>query len=535
MQVVNGSMSQSLTLSYYLSAKKEGTFTIGAASIMAGGNTLQSNPIVIEVGKGNTGQPGQAQNPSAKPNGQQSNSQNLFVRTSVSKSKVFAGEQFYIIHKVYTRLNLKGFQDVKFPSYNGFWSQEVPRTAQYEVTQENIDGITYSVVEIRKAFLFAQRSGKIEIEPVDIQCIVREKTGKRNDPFEQFFGNDPFFGTSFKDVVYDIKSNSVAIDAMPLPEAGKPADFPGAVGNFSVNTIIDKEQVKTNDGINMKITISGKGNLKLIDAPKINFPDEFESYDPKTSENISVTANGVTGSKTFEYLLIPRHEGIYKIKPADFGYFDADKKKYISLPSKEFNITVEKGEGSSSSSLLTPNTVKEDVKLLNNDIRYIKTGKIEFKKKEDYFFGSPLFIAGYAVSPLLFLAFLLLRREHIKRNSNLVLVKKRTANKMARRQLAQAEKSMKENNKEAFFVNVLSALYNYAGNKMNIPVADLSKEKIMEAFQQKNVSQSSIEEYIKLMDECEFARYAPGMQSGNLYDVYNMAENSITKIEDEIS
>lgn len=538
MQIVNGSMSQSITLSYYLAAKKEGTFTIGPASITSGSNTLQSNAVVIEVSKAGTppAQSQQPNNPSAKGGAQQAGGQNLFSRTTASKSKAFTGEQILITHKVYTRMNLKGFQDIKFPSYNGFWTQEVGRTTQYDVTQENIDGVQYSVVEIRKAFLFPQRSGKIEIEPAEIQCVVREKATKRNDPFEQFFGNDPFFGfNSYKDVVYSVKSNALSIEVSPLPESGKPADFSGAVGNFSVNAVIDKDVVKTNDGINFKLSISGKGNLKLIDAPKINFPDEFESYDPKTGENINVTPSGVTGHKTFEYLLIPRHEGIYKIQAGDFVYFDTEKKTYVSLPSKEFTITVEKGEGGSANTPVISSVVKEDVKLVSNDIRYIKTENIELEKKGEYFFGSPAFIAGYALSPLLFLAFLFVRREHIKRNSNVVLVKKRTANKIAQRQLAQAEKSMKANDKENFFVNVLSALYSYAGNKMNIPVAEMSKDKAIGSFRSKNVSEASVSEYVKLLDECEFARYAPGLQSGNLQDVYSRAENIITKIEDEIA
>jgi hypothetical protein len=341
--------------------------------------------------------------------------------------------------------------------------------------------------------------------------------------------------SSYKDVPYTIRSNAISIEVVPLPESGKPADFPGAVGNFSVNAVIDKDNVKTNDGINLRITISGKGNLKLIDAPKINFPDEFETYDPKTSENISVGDNGVTGSKTFEYLLIPRREGIYKIKPIDFNYFDPDKRSYVSLPSKEFTITVEKGTGNGSSTPIVSSVAKEDVKLVGNDIRYIKTGVTDLKKKDEYFFGSPLFIAGYTISPLLFLAFMFLRREHIRRNSDLTLVKKRTASKMAKKQLAQAEKSMQGDDKATFFVNVLSALYSYAGNKMNIPGAEMSKEKVITSFRDKKVSEDSILEFTKLIDECEFARYAPGLQSGNLQDVYDRAANSITKIENEIA
>ena len=543
MSIVNGSMSQSITLSYYLAAKKEGTFTIGAASINVGGNTIQSNTLTIEVSKGNP-QQGQQQQQSQQggnqnqQTAQQANAENLFARTSVNKTKVYAGEQITITHKVYTRMNLKGFQDVKFPSYNGFWSQEVPHNAQYEVSQENVDGVNYSVVEIKKAYLFPQRSGKIEIEPLEIQCVVREKTGKRSDPFEQFFGHDPFFGgfDAYKDVLYNVKSNAVTIDVMPLPEANKPTDFPGAVGNFSMSASIDKDKVKANEGINLKITISGKGNLKLIDAPKMNFPDEFETYDPKTNENISVAQGGVTGSKTFEYLIIPRHEGIYKIQPNNFHYFDVEKKNYVSLPAKEFTVTVEKGAGGTATNIpMISNTAKEDVKMIGSDIRYIKTENINLEKSNEYFYGSPGFIAGFSVPPLLFLAFLFLRREHIRRNSDLIAVRKRRASGIAKKFLVLAEKSLKGNDKENFFVNVLSALYNYVGNKMNIPTSEQSKEKVIEMLNAKNASEETIRELVMLIDECEFARYAPGLQSGNLQDVYSRAENIINKIEDSIA
>lgn len=537
MQIINGSMSQSITLSYYLAAKKEGTFIIGSASITVGNNTLQSNAITIEVVKGGNTQQTQTQSQGGtqdKTSGKAS-SENLFAKTSVSKSKVYAGEQIVITHKVYTRMNLKGFQDVKFPSYNGFWAQEMGRNTQYEVTTENVDGVPYNVVEIKKAFLFAQRNGKIEIEPLEVKCVVREKSGKRNDPFEQFFGHDPFFGfDSYKDVLYTVKSNAIIIEVLPLPETGKPADFPGAVGNFSMNATIDKDKVKANEGVNLKITISGKGNLKLIDPPKMNFPDEIESYDPKINENISVNGSGVTGSKTFEYLLIPRHEGVYTIPLWNFNYFDAEKKMYVALLSKEFTITVEKGASGSANNPVISSVAKENVKMIGSDIRYIKTGNINLEKRGEYFFSSPIFTAGFAVPPLIFLAFLFLRREHIRRNSDLILVKKRNASRVAKKQLAHAEKFMKNNDTENFFINILSALYNYTEHKMNISTAEHSKEKVIQELKEKNVSEETINELVKLLDECEFARYAPASQSGNLEDVYSRAENIITKIEDVV-
>ncbi len=537
-QIINGSMSQIIKLTYYISAKKEGILTIGPATIISGSSTLQSKSITIEATKDNQNTQNQGgQNKGDSKSGKSGTSENIFARTSVSSSKVYTGEQFTITHKVYTRLNLKGFQDIKFPSYNGFWSQDEARKTQYQITNENINGVSYNVVEIKKAFLFAQRSGKIEIEPITIPCIVQEKSGKQNnDPFAQFFGNDAFFGfDSYKNVVYSIKSNSIIVDVLPLPEENKPMGFSGAVGNFSMSTSIDKENAKTNDGINLKINITGRGNLKLIEPPKIEFPDEFESYDPKINENITTGPNGTSGSKSFEYLLIPRHEGNYKIGNWSFTYFDTEKKKYISLPSKEFSLSIEKGINTSNSTPLMSSSVKEDVKILANDIRYINTNPIIFSKKENYFFGSFVFIAGYIIPLLLCLAFILLRKIYLTKNSDTSMIKKRTAGRIAKKQLVQAEKSIAENKKEDFFINVLSALYNYAGNKMSIATSDLSKEKVTEFLKAKNTNEEIIKELVTLIDECEFARYAPGLQSDNLQTVYNRAIHIITKIEDSLS
>lgn len=533
-QIVNGSMSQTLTFSYYLAAKKEGTFIIGAASVSVGGHVIQSNPVNIEVVKAGSGT--SAGSASQQKNSGQGNSENLFARTHVSKSKVYVGEQVQVVHKVYTRMNLKGFQDIKLPSYNGFWAQEASRNAQYEVTTENIDGINYNVVEIKRTYLFAQRTGKIEIEPMVAECIVREKTGRGSDPLSQIFGNDPFFGmSSYRDVPYSIKSNALSLEVLPLP-AGQPDGFSGAVGQFSVQASVDKEKVKANEGINLKITISGKGNIKLADAPKMEFPDEFESYDPKSSENISTGNGSVTGNKTFEYLIVPRHEGIYKITPGEFSYFDPEKKTYVTLPSREFTITVEKGDGSVSANLPSISSPsKEEVKMVGQDIRFIKSDSSTLRKKGDYFYSSPYFFAGMALSPLLFLAFVTVRRRHIQRNSDLVAVRNRNARKIARKLLSAAERSMKEQNKEKFFENVLGALNGYAANKMNIPVADLSREKITGMLKEKNVPEDLINAYSKLMDECEFARYAPGLQSGDLSYVFKRAEEIITETENKLS
>jgi hypothetical protein len=535
MSFINGAMSQSITLSYIVSAKKEGKFTIGAASMnIGGGTTVQSAPIVIEVVKGSStaqtqgnGNAAAAQNAPASTT--ESVGDNLFVRTIVSKTKAYLGEQITVTHKVYTRYQLRGFQDIKFPDYTGFWAQDVPGNQQIQVVNENLDGVTYQVGELKKTYLFPQRSGKLQIEPMTIECVVRKQSNRRpRDIFEQFFGG------GYEDATYSVKSKPITIDVVPLPETNKPSDFSGAVGSYSFKAQLSKDKVKANDAINLTITLNGKGNIKLVDPLKINFPEDFEAYDPKTKENITSNANGVSGSKTFDYLIIPRHEGDYKIEPINFSYFDPEKKQYVVLPSPEFNIHVDKGSGGDASASVFNPRSKEDVKILGNDIRYIKTNNIELKPNDNYFFGSGLFYLSLLSPILLFAGFIVVRRKNIEENKDVVAVKSRKATKMAKKRLVLAETHLKSNNKEPFYVEIFKALYGYISDKLNIPVADLSKDHIKEKLQQKNASEATIQQLITILDNCEYARYAPSTVSGDLNGIYNNTVELITKMESEI-
>lgn len=534
MSFVNGTMSQSVTLSYIIAAKKEGKFTIGPASVSVNGATIQSNSLVIEVSKGNANAQNQSsgnqapQNPSAPTT--ENVSDNLFVKTVVNKSKVFQGEQVEVIHKIYTRYQLRGFQDVKFPDYNGFWAQDVPaNNQQIQVSNENIDGVTYQVAELKRTYLFPQRTGKLIIQPMNVECVVRKQSNKKaRDIFEQFFGG------GYEDVVYSVKSKPVTIDVSALPDANKPADFANAVGDFSFKAELNKDKIKANDAINLTITLTGKGNIKLVDPLKINFPEDFETYDPKVKDNVVTTVNGVSGSKTFDYLIIPRHEGDYKIEGINFTYFDPGKKQYITIPSPEFNIHVEKGdEKDVAANVMNPRS-KEDVKVLGNDIRYIKTKNSVLKTKENYFFGSVLFYVGLISPFLLFFAFIFIRRKNIELNKDVVAVRSRKATKMAKKRLSVAEQHLKVNNKELFYIEIFKALYGYISDKLNIPVADLNKDHISDTMQSKNVSAETIVKLITTLDNCEYARYAPSAVSGDLNTIYNDTVELITKIENEI-
>lgn len=536
MSFVNGSMSQSITFSYVIAAKKEGKFTIGAASMNTANGTVQSAPITIEAVKGNSSAQAQSQGnsnaPAQSPSAPVTENvgDNLFVKTIVNKTKVYQGEQITVTHKVYTRYQLRGFQDIKFPDYTGFWSQDMPGNQQIQVVNENIDGINYQVGELKRTYLFPQRSGKLQIEPMTIECVVRKQSNRRpRDIFEQFFGG------GYEDVTYSVKSKPVTIDVSALPESNKPSGFSGAVGSYSMKAVISKEKVKENDAINLTITLTGKGNIKLVDPLPINFPEDFETYDPKVKENITTGANGVSGTKTFDYLIIPRHEGSYKIDQLNFSYFDTDKKQYITLPSPEFTIEVEKGVGSESTSanVFTPRS-KEDVKVLGNDIRYIKTNTVKFKPKDNFFFGSALFYIGIITPFLAFIGFVILRRKNIEANKDTVAVKSRTATKMAKKRLVLAEKYLKENNKEQFYVEIFKALYGYISDKFNIPVSDLNKEHIANKLKTANVNEVIVQQLLSIIDNCEFARYAPSAVSGDLNSIYNNTVELITKVENEI-
>lgn len=530
MSYVNGVMTQSITLSYIIAAKKEGKITIGAASVTANGTTLQSNPVIIEVSKGNPGQAGGNQSPQNPSTPTTENlADNLYVKTTVNKTKAYQGEQITISHKVYTRYQLRGFQDVKFPDYTGFWSQDMPMNNQQIIlTNENVDGVNFQVAELKRTFIFAQRSGKLEIEPMMVECVVRKQSKRRsNDPFEQFFGG------GYEDAVYSLKSKSVALEILPLPEEGKPAGFSGAVGDFTMKAQINKENVDANDGVNLTVTLSGKGNIKLVDPLKISFPEDFETYDPKTNENISIGGNGVSGSKTFDYLVIPRHEGDYQLDKLSFSFFNPEKKEYVVLPSPEFNLHVNKASGDAAK-IMSNIPHKEDVKVLGNDIRYIKTTNSELRPKDQHFFGTALFYTGIVSPFLAFIGFIFFRRKIIEQNKDAVAVKSRKATRMAKKRLSLAEQHLKSGNKELFYVEIFKALYGFVGDKLNLPFADLNKEHISTKLRERNVSETTISTLNTTLDNCEFARYAPSAASGDLNGIYNNTVELITNIENEI-
>ncbi|HEX8514908.1 MAG TPA: BatD family protein [Bacteroidia bacterium] len=529
--IINGSISQSTSVTYVIAARKEGRFTIGPASASISGNTVQSNPITIEVVKGSSGNQAQG-NPN--PNNNQgvtapssNNNDNVIVKAVVNKSKAYIGEEISITYKLYFRVDILQLNITTMPSFEGFFLQE--SKAGSGQTNETIDGVTYAVTEIKRTFAIPQRTGKLTIDPFEIECTVRQRSNRKpRDIFEQMMG------TGYENVVVKAKSKPVTIEALPLPEEGKPAGFSGAVGDYTYKVELSKDKVKANEAVNLMITLAGKGNIKLIDPPKVAFPEDFEIYDPKLKENISVGAAGISGSRTFDYLVIPRHEGDYKITDLDFTFFNPSKKEYVTIPSPELNIHVDKGDASNTSASVYSPANKEEVKSLGNDIRYIKTGEPRLHRKDEYFFGSPLFYTGLILPILAFTGLLLYRRKKIEENKDIVAVRSRKATKMAKKRLSAAEQHLQSNNKEIFYSEVSHALYGYVSNKLNIAGADLNREHITASLRNRNVSEINIQQLLSTLDTCEYARYAPSAVSGDLRNIYNSTVELITKIEDEI-
>lgn len=529
MQWVNGAMSSSISYSFILVASQEGEFTIGSASIVANGKTHTTEPIKIKVVKGTVQQPqqqqkGQQQPPASSQGGNVSDY--VFIKLYLDKNKAYLGEQIIATYKIYMRTNIINNEVERLPSFNGFWTQEIELPQQASILQEVLNGVAYNVAILKQTILFPQRTGNLEVDPLGLSVVLRLQDNSRpRSIFDQFFG-------AYKDVKYSVKSNIGKVEILPLPENGKPPGFSGAVGKFSMESSLNKNRVKSNEALNLKISINGKGNIKLIEPFKISFPADFETYDPKTIDKISATSSGLSGKKEFEYLVIPRHSGNFIIEPFSFSYFDPSTKQYVTLPSGDMNIEVEKGDEKESATTFSTMS-KEDVKYLGKDIRFIKSDLAELKEKNKYFFNSPGFYTLLSFPFLGFFLFLFIMRKYESYHKDIIGLKSRRATRVAIKRLSVAKKALTMNEKIKFYEEIFKALYGYLSDKLTIPVSDLSKEKISEILKNRNVSDEVITRLISVLDRCEFARFAPVSDIAE-QQVYESAVEIISKVEEEI-
>lgn len=530
MTSINGNVTASTSVSYGLIAVKVGSFTIGPATIVAGGRKLISNAVHITVVKGrpvsgNTGSnvvPGREEPVTASSSDL---SKLLFIRAAVSKSRVYVGEQITVDYKLYTQVDILNSDVDKIPDLNGFWSEDIKNQGQnVQWRTEVYKGARYNVADIKQTILFPQRAGQLMVDPLAMTFVVRQPRPPR-DIMEQVFG-------AYREVKYKVKSLPVSVRVDQLPDAGKPAGFTGAVGSFSVQASVDKKELRANDALNYTFKISGSGNLKLLNDPGISFPPVFEKYDPKIADNISETADGVSGNRSYTYLLIPRHEGTYSIAPVRFSWFNPATKKYNTIATSSFDIKVEKGAGSGGVTAFSPGD-RQDVRMLNRDIRYIKRENPDFYKKGEGFYGSVWYYLLLLAGPLLFLAAFLWRKRIERDNSDEVKVRNRKAGKLVNSQMASAAKQLETGNATAFYEELAKGIYGYLSIKLDIPAARLNNENIVSGLQSRKVDGDIILRLTDTLSLCEMARFAP-VSGISKEEVFEKTKAIIHDIESKI-
>ena len=532
-QIINGkrTSNSSTAFTYILLAGSPGTYTIPAASVEVNGEKVFSNAISIKVlpqdqNSGNSGNNGggSASSSRSQAAGSRISTNDLFITATASKTTVHEQEAILLTYKVYTVVNLRQLYG-KMPDLKGFHTQEVELPQQKTFTLEHYKGRNYNTTVWSQYVLFPQQTGKLEIPSITFDGVVAQQTVS-DDPFDAFFN-----GGGYVEVKKKITTPKVVINVQPLP--AKPAGFSGAVGEFKLASSINATDVKTNDAVTIKLTLSGTGNMKLIGTPEVKFPQDFEIYDPKVTDDYKLTNSGLTGTKTFEYLAIPRHAGNFTIPAVEFTYFDLKSNSYKTLKTEAYNLKVAKGQGNADQ-VISDFTNKESVKMLGSDIRFIKLGDSSLHPKGDFFFGTVGYYLCYLIPLLLFVVFAVIYRQKALENANVAKVKTKKANKVATRRMKLAGKLLAENKKNEFYDEVLKALWGYISDKLSIPVSQLSKDNIEAELTNYGVQEALIAEFIGVLNECEYARYAPGNENEAMDKVYSASVEVISKMENSI-
>ena len=527
-QVINGKTSSSLSISYTftLQGLKTGTYSVPPASIMVDGQKHSSNGLSIKVLPDDGSD---AAGSSAAQSGASTakiTNDKIFIRTNISKSSVYEQEPVVVTYKLYTLADVAGMNNMKMPDFNGFLKQELDQSQNKQLSYENFNGKNYGTIVLYQVLLYPQRTGDITIDKASFEAVIRvqNKTQVRSI-FDDFFD-------SYTNVNKALVAPAVKVKVYPLPGA-KPAGFSGTVGQLSMSSTISATQVKANEAVTLKVVISGSGNMKLIKNPDIELPEGFEIYDPKVNNNFKTTTSGVSGTKTIEYLFIPRNAGDFEIPAAEFVYFDLQEKTYKTLRTPVYNLKVSKGEGGES--VVSGNYVnKEDVKQLGKDIRFIETKPFKLTKKTEPVFGT---VEGWILYliPLLVALFLffVLKRKALE-NSNIEFVRNKKANKQAQKRLKMAQKLLNEGKKDKFYEEVLKAVWSYLSDKLAIPAASLTKERVEAELTEKGVNADAIKQFTDILNTCEFARYAPNSGQQEMGNLYAEAIEAISNLEDII-
>ena len=528
-QIINGKRSESYEVSYtyIVQPKSVGKFTISASTVIIDGKKYSSQPLTIEVVKGD----GANRSTAAQTASGTVSSDDIFMRMSVSKGHVVKGEPLVATIKLYTstKLPIAGLEGVKFPTFNGFWSQEIETPQNIEFVRENVGGVIYNAAVLRRYMIIPQQTGTISIDPSEMICQVQVQSAKSNAPRSVF---DDFFSDT-KTVKKRISAPGIKVVVDPLP-TGAPASFAGGVGEFSMSAKFNKDSLNANEAVSLIITITGAGNINLIESPKVEFPVDFEKYDVKISDNSNKSGRGASGSKVFEYPLIPRGAGEFTIPNVEFSYYDIQKKKYVTLSSGELKLKVGRDVGGGASyngSTLSAGVNKQAVRSLSDDVRYIKTGTSGLKKGVSMMFGSVLYFLILAAIIAIYFITLRILGKRIEMNRDVAGLKNRKATKVAKARLKNSEGLMKQNLNTAFYEELHRALLGYASDKLTLALSDLSREKIRESLAVKKVKDELADEFISLIDACEYARYAPDGSGVEMHNNYDRAIKLISSLE----
>ncbi len=522
-QIINGhtSSSSSATFTYTVFADKAGTFTIPAAHAVVNGKRIASHSSKIEVTKASVRQSSGAPRMHGDPDydgmrsaGSAITGNDLFIRVSANKQRVHEQEPILLTYKVYTQVELTQLEG-KMPDLKGFHTQEVKLPSQKTFETEIVNGRPYRCVTWSQYVMYPQMTGKLEIPSIVFKGIVVQQN-RNVDPFEAFFNG----GSGYIEVNKNITAPGLTIQVDPLPK--RPADFSGGVGKFNISATLDKKVVKAGEPINIRVVIGGIGNLKLLKQPEIDFPKDFDKYDAKVTDKTKLTASGVEGNMIYDFLAVPRNQGEYTIPAVSFTYYDTGQGAYKTIKTQPFNLTVEKGDASTANVVAVPE---------QQDIRDIKKGKVDLKDKDEFFYGSFGYWASLLIPFVAFCALLFIFRKRAIENADIVKMRSNKAKKIATKRLKKADALMKKGQQAAFYDEVLRALWDYVGNKLNMPIEQLSRENIQEKLTDHQVDEATIAKFTSALDECEFERYAPGDPKGNMNKTFDSAMTAIMEIE----
>lgn len=535
-QIINGKRTKSVqsTYTYVLRPVGTGRYSIPSATAKLDGKEISSREKSIQVaaaGAASHSSQQQSQssggNAAQQPQRQQTGIQDsdIFLKMELSRTKVVVGEPVIATLKLYQRVNVAGFENVSFPTFNGFWSQEVEAPTNIEFAREVVDGQIYNAALLRKFVLIPQQQGPIKIDPAEMVCLVNVRVSSAGHSiFDGFFDD-------YRTIRKKVSSGAATVNVSPLP-SGAPASFAGGVGTFDISARVSKDTLKTHEAASLIVTVSGKGNVSLLETPKVNFPPDMEVYDTKISDKVD--RNGLSGSKQYEFPFIPRSHGDFVIEPISYSYYDVNKGRYVTLRTEALPFTVERGNETDASGIVISSPMQKDVRNLGSDVRYISTSDPDLSRKGHFFVGSAVFFILSALMLVLAFAAWFIFRKMAARRADVVGSKNRKARKMALKRLTLAETFLKRNLYTAFYEELHKALLGFVSDKLNMPLAELSRERIAESLKSANVDAPLVDTFIGILDACEFARYAPDAGNEAMAAHYEEALNAIVSIDSKM-